>query len=65
VDSVPYPMSTPEDLAQTVKEVEALDPADHRHRGRRPRLRRAEAGARQRRGGAGTAGHRLGQRRDR
>jgi (+)-trans-carveol dehydrogenase len=25
VDSVPYPMSTPEDLAVTVKEVEALD----------------------------------------
>ena len=25
MDSVPYPMSTPEDLAQTVKEVEALD----------------------------------------
>ena len=25
IDSVPYPMSTPEDLAQTVKEVEALD----------------------------------------
>ena len=25
VDSVPYPMSTPGDLAQTVKEVEALD----------------------------------------
>jgi (+)-trans-carveol dehydrogenase len=25
VDSVPYPMSTPEDLEQTVKEVEALD----------------------------------------
>jgi SDR family mycofactocin-dependent oxidoreductase len=25
VDSVPYPMSTPEDMAQTVKEVEALD----------------------------------------
>jgi (+)-trans-carveol dehydrogenase len=25
VDSVPYPMSTPDDLAQTVKEVEALD----------------------------------------
>ncbi|HEY3718146.1 MAG TPA: mycofactocin-coupled SDR family oxidoreductase [Jatrophihabitantaceae bacterium] len=25
VDSVPYPMATPEDLAQTVKEVEALD----------------------------------------
>jgi (+)-trans-carveol dehydrogenase len=25
VDSVPYPMSTPEDLAQTVREVEALD----------------------------------------
>ncbi len=25
VESVPYPMSTPEDLAQTVKEVEALD----------------------------------------
>ena len=25
VDSVPYPMSTPADLAQTVKEVEALD----------------------------------------
>jgi SDR family mycofactocin-dependent oxidoreductase len=25
VDSVPYPMSTPEDLAETVKEVEALD----------------------------------------
>jgi SDR family mycofactocin-dependent oxidoreductase len=25
VGSVPYPMSTPEDLAQTVKEVEALD----------------------------------------
>ena len=25
VDSVPYPMSTPQDLAQTVKEVEALD----------------------------------------
>ena len=24
-DTVPYPMSTPEDLAQTVKEVEALD----------------------------------------
>jgi SDR family mycofactocin-dependent oxidoreductase len=25
VDTVPYPMATPEDLAQTVKEVEALD----------------------------------------
>ena len=25
VASVPYPMATPEDLAQTVKEVEALD----------------------------------------
>jgi SDR family mycofactocin-dependent oxidoreductase len=25
VDSVPYPMATPDDLAQTVKEVEALD----------------------------------------
>jgi (+)-trans-carveol dehydrogenase len=25
VDSVPYPMATPEDLAETVKEVEALD----------------------------------------
>src|SRR5260370_9981492 len=25
VDSVPYQMATPEDLAQTVKEVEALD----------------------------------------
>jgi (+)-trans-carveol dehydrogenase len=25
VDSVPYPMATPEDLAQTVKEVETLD----------------------------------------
>ena len=25
VDSVPYPMATPEDLAQTVKEVKALD----------------------------------------
>jgi SDR family mycofactocin-dependent oxidoreductase len=25
IDSVPYPMSTPEDLAQTVTEVEALD----------------------------------------
>jgi (+)-trans-carveol dehydrogenase len=25
VDSVPYPMSTPDDLAQTVREVEALD----------------------------------------
>jgi SDR family mycofactocin-dependent oxidoreductase len=25
VDSVPYPMSTPEDLSETVKEVEALD----------------------------------------
>jgi SDR family mycofactocin-dependent oxidoreductase len=25
VDSVPYPMSTPDDLGQTVKEVEALD----------------------------------------
>jgi (+)-trans-carveol dehydrogenase len=25
IDSVPYPMATPEDLAQTVKEVEALD----------------------------------------
>jgi len=25
VDSVPYPMATSEDLAQTVKEVEALD----------------------------------------
>src|SRR5258705_8372704 len=25
VDSVPYPMATPEDLARTVKEVEALD----------------------------------------
>jgi SDR family mycofactocin-dependent oxidoreductase len=25
IDSVPYPMSTPEDLAQTAKEVEALD----------------------------------------
>jgi (+)-trans-carveol dehydrogenase len=25
VDSVPYPMSTPEDLAKTVKDVEALD----------------------------------------
>jgi NAD(P)-dependent dehydrogenase (short-subunit alcohol dehydrogenase family) len=25
IDSVPYPMATPEDLADTVKEVEALD----------------------------------------
>ena len=25
VESVPYPMATPEDLAETVKEVEALD----------------------------------------
>ncbi len=25
IDTVPYPMSTPEDLAETVKEVEALD----------------------------------------
>src|SRR6266478_4562828 len=25
VDSVPYPMATPDDLAETVKEVEALD----------------------------------------
>src|SRR5260370_20782888 len=25
VGSVPYPMATPEDLAETVKEVEALD----------------------------------------
>src|SRR5487761_948080 len=25
VDSVPYPMATPDDLAQTVKEVETLD----------------------------------------
>ena len=25
IDTVPYPMATPEDLAQTVKEVEALD----------------------------------------
>jgi NAD(P)-dependent dehydrogenase (short-subunit alcohol dehydrogenase family) len=25
INSVPYPMSTPEDLAETVKEVEALD----------------------------------------
>jgi (+)-trans-carveol dehydrogenase len=25
IDSVPYPMATPQDLAQTVKEVEALD----------------------------------------
>jgi (+)-trans-carveol dehydrogenase len=25
VDSAPYPMATPQDLAQTVKEVEALD----------------------------------------
>jgi NAD(P)-dependent dehydrogenase (short-subunit alcohol dehydrogenase family) len=25
IGSVPYPMATPEDLAQTVKEVEALD----------------------------------------
>ncbi|HEX2821253.1 MAG TPA: SDR family oxidoreductase [Streptosporangiaceae bacterium] len=25
IDTVPYPMSTPDDLAQTVKEVEALD----------------------------------------
>ena len=25
IDTVPYPMSTPDDLAETVKEVEALD----------------------------------------
>ncbi len=25
IDTVPFPMSTPEDLAETVKEVEALD----------------------------------------
>jgi (+)-trans-carveol dehydrogenase len=25
VDSVPYPMATPDDLAETIKEVEALD----------------------------------------
>src|SRR5712675_1479309 len=25
VDSVPYPMATPEDLAETVRQVEALD----------------------------------------
>ncbi|MHA3704747.1 mycofactocin-coupled SDR family oxidoreductase [Jatrophihabitans sp. YIM 134969] len=39
IDTVPYPMATPEDLEQTVKEVEALDrrifarPADVRDRG--------------------------------
>jgi (+)-trans-carveol dehydrogenase len=25
IDTVPYPMATPDDLAETVKEVEALD----------------------------------------
>jgi (+)-trans-carveol dehydrogenase len=36
VASVPHPMATRDDLAQTVKEVEALGPADRRVPGTSP-----------------------------
>ena len=64
VTTVPYAMATPEDLAETVKEVEALDrrivatQADVRDYGR------AQGGPRRRRGPARAAGHRQRQRRD-
>ena len=65
VASVPYAMATPEDLAQTVKEVEALDrrivatQADVRDYGALKKARR------RRRRPAGPAGHRVRQRGDR
>jgi hypothetical protein len=48
IDTVPYAMATPEDLAQTVNEVEALDRRIVARRGRCPGLRRADRGARRR-----------------
>ena len=65
IGSVAYPMATPDDLAETVKEVEALD--------RRIVAREADVrdeaglqgGVRRRRGRTRPGGHRAGQRRDR
>ena len=66
VDSVPYPMATPDDLDRDGQGGRGAGPADRRHPGRRPRLRRAEEGAATTGvAAAGPAGHRLGQRRDR
>ena len=65
VASVPYPMATPEDLDQTVKEVEALDRRIVAAAGRRPGLRRAEGRAGQGRRATGPARHRVLQRGDR
>ena len=39
LESVAYPMATPADLEQTVKEVEAARPSDRGASGRRPVLR--------------------------
>ena len=50
IETVPYPMSTPDDLAETVKEVEALD--------RRSRPRRRSPAARPRAQAAGQRGDR-------
>jgi (+)-trans-carveol dehydrogenase len=44
IRGVPFPMPTPEDLAETVKEVEGAGPAHRRDAGRCARLRRAEGG---------------------
>ena len=49
IDSVPYPMATPDDLAETVKQVEALDRRIVAAAGRRPRRRtRLQGGLRRR-----------------
>ena len=65
IDSVTYPMSTPEDLAETVKEVEALDRRIFAAPGRRPRRNAAQAGVRAGRGRDRPGRHRARQRRHR
>ncbi len=49
IASVPYPMATPDDLAETAKQVEALDRRIFTAPGRRPRRGRPEGGVRRRR----------------
>ena len=65
IDTVPYPMSTPDDLAETAKQVEALDRRIYHRAGGRTRRGRPQAGVRRRHGRARPGRHRAGQRRHR
>ena len=42
IESNPYPLATPEDLAETARLGREARPADHRQQGRRPRARPAQ-----------------------